>query len=172
MTHDISLPYHQTPIFPSRCVVCEALNPDAIAELKVVIASPPQGLTEDVVNAVLDTPNRGSNNVRLTLKPAVCRQCKKSLKQYHFWKQIWQYLGPLLGVAVFGIFIMKHLTYIGVAGLIVGIVLPVAYELIYPPAINATGIGKNVNYEFRSQLCAQEFAQLNQNNNPPNNLEQ
>jgi len=172
MTHDITLPYHKNPQFPPRCVVCEALNPDAIAEVKVTIAIQRQGLTADLVDAVLDTPNRYSNNTRITLKPAVCHQCRQGLKQYHFWKQIWQYLGPLLGVALFALFISIHLTYLGVAALSAGIVLPVAYELVFPGAISATGSGRNVIYEFRSQLCAQEFAQLNQDRNDSTTQEQ
>lgn len=84
MTHDISLPYSQTPLFPHRCVVCESPNPDAIAELKIVIANPPQGLANDALDALLDNTNRISSNGRVTLKPAVCHQCQKGLKRYHF----------------------------------------------------------------------------------------
>jgi len=162
MTHDVALPYNKTPTFPPRCVVCETPNPGTIAELKIVVAAPSQGLAEDLADAALGTSNRFSGNTRITLKPPVCPQCKPGLKQYHFWKQIWQYLGPLTGVALFGLFAMKGLVLIGGVALTAGIVLPVAYELVYPPAVSATGMGRKINYEFRSQLCAQEFAELNQ----------
>jgi hypothetical protein len=167
MTHDIALSFFQNAKFPHRCVVCESPNPDTIAELKIVIANPPQSLAEDVVDVILDTSRIGSNG-RITLKPEVCHQCKKGLKRYHFWKQIWQYLGPLSGVAIMGICLFKNLTILGFIALAAGIILPVAYELKYPPAISATGIGKNINYEFLSQLYSQEFAELNQTNIPIN----
>ncbi len=167
MTHDIALSFFQNAKFPHRCVVCESSNPDAIAELKIVIANPPQSLAEDAVDAMLDI-NRINSNGRITLKPEVCHQCKKGLRRYHFWKQIWQYLGPLCGVAIMGLCLFKHLTILGFIGLAAGIILPIAYEMMYPPAISATGIGKNINYEFLSQLYSQEFAELNQTNIPIN----
>ena len=167
MTYDIALPAHQKVFFPPRCVVCETPNPGTIAELKIIIALQQQGLAEELVDAAVGTPRIGSNQ-RLTITPAVCQQCKQGLKQYHFWKQIWQYLGPFLGVAL-GVFcLVKNLPVIVALGAILtGVVLPVAYELTYPPAFSVTGIGKNINYEFRSQLCAQEFAELNQKENHP-----
>lgn len=167
MTYDIALPFFQSVKFPHRCVVCESPNPDAIAELNIVIANPPQGLAEDAVDAILDISRIGSNG-RITLKPEVCHQCKKGLKRYHFWKQIWQYLGPLSGVVIMGICLFKNLTILGAVALAAGIILPVVYEMMYPPAISATGVGKNINYEFLSQLYSQEFAELNQTNVPIN----
>jgi hypothetical protein len=172
MTHDITLPYQQIPRFPHRCVVCETPDPDAIAQVKVVIAIQRQGLAGDLVDTIIDAPNAGSRNVTITLKPAVHQRCKGSLMQYHFWKQIWQYLGPFLGVALFVLCIIKNLTFLSVVALIAGIILPIVYELVFPGAVSATGSGGNVIYEFRSALCAQEFAQLNQNNDQPNPLNQ
>ncbi len=107
MTHDISLPYNQKTCFSTRCVVCESLNPDAIAEVSVLIAIQNQGLGADVADAILGSSSSSNNNMRITLKPAVCSQCKPSLQKYHFWKQIWQYSGPFLGVALFVIFAAK-----------------------------------------------------------------
>lgn len=161
MTHDIALSFFQIAKFPHRCVVCESPNPDTIAELKIIIANPPQSLAEDAMDAMFDISRNGSNG-RITLKPEVCHRCKKGLKRYHFWKQIWQYLGPMLGVAIFGLCLFKNLAILGAVALVAGIILPVAYEMLYPPAISATGIGKNINYEFLSQLYSQEFAELNQ----------
>jgi tetrahydromethanopterin S-methyltransferase subunit E len=171
MTHDITLPYRKKPRFPHRCVVCDATNPDAIAELKIVIAIQHQGVAADIVDAIFSSSSKASDNVTITLNPCVCRQCQQSLEQYHFWKRIWQYLGPVLGVALFVLSIAINLTYIGIGALIAGIVLPVIYELVFPAAVSATGSGRNVSYEFRSQLCAQEFAQLNQDRNHSSNPE-
>jgi hypothetical protein len=167
MTHDISLPYNQKPCFSTRCVVCESPNPDAIAEVSVLIAIQKQGLVGDVADAILGSSSSNSN-MRITLKPSVCSHCKPSLQKYHFWKQIWQYSGPFLGVALFVVFASKNLIYVAVGTLIAGIFAPVIYELIYPPAVNATGSGRNIIYEFRSQLYAQEFAELNQKNDQLN----
>jgi len=163
MTHDIKLPYRQTPRFPPRCVVCEAPNPGAIAEVGIVIAVQTRGLGGELVDMAFggDT-NNASNNIRIILKPAACPRCKPGLQRYHLWKQIWQYLGPLLGVAVMGLCLYKHLTFLAVVAVLAGVVLPVAYELRFPAAISATGGFRAVIYEFRSQRCAEEFAQLNQ----------
>ncbi|NUN65444.1 hypothetical protein HCU40_11960 [Pseudanabaena biceps] len=51
MTHDIALSFFHNAKFPHRCVVYESPNPDAIAELNIVIANPPQqGLAEEVID--------------------------------------------------------------------------------------------------------------------------
>lgn len=176
MTHDIALPFFQSVKFPHRCVVCESPHPDAIAELKVVVANPPQELAEGAVDAVLDTiTSKDRKYRRITLKPEVCHQCKKGLQGYYFWKHISQYLGPLSGLTIMGICFFKNLAILGVIALPVAIILPVIVEIMYPPAICASSVGeklKYLKYEFVSQLYSQEFAELNEANIPINPTDQ
>jgi len=167
MTHDIPLPYGQQPKFPPRCVVCETPNPGTIAKITVIIAVQTQGLGADLVDMAIGDASRASKNIKVTLEPAACQGCKSSLQHYHLWKQIWQYLGPLLGVALFAFCAVKNLSFLGVVALMAGIIVPVAYEMVFPAALSATGSGRTVIYEFKSQRCAQEFAELNQDHRQP-----
>ncbi|MEE3719849.1 hypothetical protein V2H45_24210 [Tumidithrix elongata RA019] len=161
MTHDVTLPIYVKPSFSPRCVVCECENPTAIADITVLVSAPVQGLAEDAVDLALDT-HSPSGNRNISLQVPACPRCKKGLKRWHFWKLIVQYLGPLLGTALLILALIKGLTYLGIGIVIVGIASPVIYELVNPPAFNATGSGRKLIYEFRSQRCSQEFAQLNQ----------
>jgi hypothetical protein len=160
MSYDIALPTHQKPLFSNRCVVCECENPNAIAEITVLVSAQQQGLAEDAIDLALDT-QISSGNRNISIQVPACLGCKSGLKQWHFWRLIAQYIGPLLGVALFILALYKGVTILGVIALIVGILAPVIYEMFKPPAFNASGNGSKLIYEFRSSTCAQEFKQLN-----------
>jgi hypothetical protein len=83
------------------------------------------------------------------------------LRRWHGWKQVAQYAGPLLGVALLIYFATLGLTFVGFVFLALGIVVPIIYDLIWPPAFGVTGTGSTIIYEFRSQRCAEEFGHFN-----------
>jgi hypothetical protein len=160
MSHDVTLPARQKPLFSNRCVVCECENPNAIAEITVLVSTQQQGLVDDAIDLALNT-QIASGNRNISIQVPACLGCKSGLKQWHFWRMIFQYAGPLLGVALFVLAIYKGVTFLGVAALIVGILAPVIYEMFKPPAFNTTGSGSKLIYEFGSPTCAAEFKQLN-----------
>ncbi len=161
MTHDVSLPVAQTPSFPDRCVSCEKPHPGDAAELSVTGAGSSPGFTESAINAALGSSMRGSN-ITITLQVPACTRCAKALQSRHRWKTFWLYFGALGGVCLMFI----TLTYVesvwlGLIWIAIGVLGPVIWELRHPPGFTFTPMPSSVSYEFRSELCASEFRDLN-----------
>jgi hypothetical protein len=78
-----------------------------------------------------------------------------------------QYAFPLLGVVVFFIALTYGLFWLGMIGLLAGIVWPAIRSLVWPPALGVTVSGSNLVYEFRSEKLSQEFRELNETSRMP-----
>jgi hypothetical protein len=160
-SHDVTLAINQRPKFSNRCVVCEQENPTATANVKILGATSAHSWESDVVDLTLGiNPTPRSNSIVTLLVPA-CPRCAKKLSSWHILLITAKYLGALLGVAIGGFFLFKGLSFLFWVALLLGIVLPVIYELLYPPSLGATVKGNQIIYEFQSLTCAEEFAQLN-----------
>jgi len=161
-THDVTLPSEKNAVFPPRCVGCELEHPTTEAEISVTGAHSGPGLGEAVVDAALGAASRGGSNIRVTLKVPACPACVRALERRHFWKTVALYGGALVGVAV-GIVVMglSGSTTLGVIVILSGVFLPVIWDLASPPGFTFTPMGAKMNYEFRSVLCAREFADAN-----------
>lgn len=157
-TFDIKLPAILRPKFPDRCVGCEAEHPGRTATIKV---AGPGGLFSWEEEAVFGFYDTSIKTVKLEI-PA-CPGCAAALERRHFWKSVALYLSGFGAAAAMVVLIVLHLpTWLAIAAGLLVLLLPVIWELKYPPAFTITPLYDTVNYEFRSSRCAHEFMELNQ----------
>jgi hypothetical protein len=161
-THDIQLPFKTRPKFPARCVCCEQEHPQGVAKVSVVGATSSPSFSEMALDAAVGSSSRAGSNRRVTVQVPACPECVKSLERRHVWKTVALYAGVLVGLALclLGVAAL-HSVWLGVTGLLAGIVGPVIWELRDPPAFTITPSGGSITYEFRSARYASEFAELN-----------
>lgn len=161
-THDIQLPFKTRPKFPARCVCCEQEHPQGVAKVSIVGAASSPSISEMALDAAVGSSSRAGSNRRVTVQVPACPECAKSLERRHVWKTVALYGGVLVGLVlcVLGVAAL-HSIWLGVAGLLAGIVGPVVWELLDPPAFTITPSGGSITYEFRSARYASEFAELN-----------
>jgi hypothetical protein len=161
-THDVTLPSKQRPKFPPRCVCCEREQAASTITLTVTGADEGPGFGEAALDAVLGSTSSRRGNRRFTVTVPACPKCGIALRRRHFWKTAFLYLGVLFGLILLLVALaLWNSLAIGLVALFAGILAPVVWELIDPPGFTFTPAGGQITYEFRSQLCAQEFAQHN-----------
>lgn len=160
-THDVTLPGSTRALFPPRCVVCEREHPGHETEVTVTGADPGPVLTDAALQAMGQQALQGTN-LRFTVRVPACPGCARGLRWRHFLKAAALYGGALGGVVWLVLAIMWwDSKVLGILGLIVGIAEPVLWELFRPPPFTTTPAHGKVTYEFRSERCAREFADLN-----------
>ena len=174
-THDVRLPAHQRPQFPDRCVGCEKPAPGRQATIAVTGARSTLGWTLDTALLAAGQPVQGTN-VRVKVAVPCCEACARPLERRHFWKTVALYASGLLGAAACIGFIVwangrgwsTNLSVVLAMVILLGVLaLPVIYELKYPPAFTITPLQETLTYEFRSALCAREFACANESTTAP-----
>jgi len=161
-THDITLPAKVRPVFPPRCVGCEVEHPHDIATISVTGSGSSPSIKEVAIDAALGGGSRSGSNRRVTVEVPACRACKGKLEWRHFWKTVALYGGALGGVAVgFVLMALTGSVTLLLLGIGVGVLGPVIWDLRSPPEFTMTPMGDRTTYEFRSELCAKEFAAAN-----------
>jgi hypothetical protein len=161
-TFDVTLPISKPVVFPARCVVCEAPDPNGVIRLSILGASAPSYLEMVVDNAVyggVDPKYYGSNtNNRIDGIPS-CTGCSSGLKWYHRALKFAMYTAWIPGLIV--MVATPIPIFIKIAILIGIIIAPPILSMIYPPAFGATFFNDKANFEFKSHTIAQEFLRLN-----------
>jgi hypothetical protein len=170
-TYDIVLPNDQRPQFPAICVGCEMENPRDLAKIAVT-GSGGSGVSWTMDAATLAAgmgPIQGSN-LRVKLQVPCCPKCARILERRHFWKSSLLYISGFGGAVAALAIIIKgkalHIPgalvpYVGGAAAVVVVLLPVIWELKWPPGFTITPMAGGISYEFRSKKCAERFAQMN-----------
>jgi hypothetical protein len=85
-TFDVTLYSTKPLIFPPRCVVCEAKNPDGLIRLSILGAKTPSYLKMAVDKALdldADPKYYGSNTLNKIEGIPACKGCESGLKRYH-----------------------------------------------------------------------------------------
>lgn len=160
-TFDITLPANKTVIFPPRCVVCEAKNPDGMIKLSFLGISTTPMLamaTDQALGLNVDPKYYGGNTTTQINGIPACKSCVSSLKWYHRLLKFGYYTGWLPGV---GLIFLGLPVWISVTVVILGAISPGVLTLIFPPSFGASFWDNKANFEFKSQTVAQEFLQLN-----------
>ena len=161
MTYDVKLPLDQTPRYPDRCVGCERENPETHAEVVVVVSVRTQSLTSELADTALFGASKGNQNRHIRLKPPACSRCCGPINRAGLYAIIIQYTFPLMGVSAFGIGLVYGYSWLGIAGLVLGVLWPAILSVMRPPALGVTASGANLVYEFRSERMGREFEELN-----------
>ena len=158
-TFDVTLPATQPVVFPPRCVVCEAPDPDSVVKLSFLSAQTTRKETDNVVESAVGALNYGGNTLDEIEGVPVCKRCAPHLKRYHRWLKASYYGMPILGFVPW--FVLHAPLFVGVPFLIVCALSPGAYALLVPPAFGMTFFDGRANYEFRSKKVAEEFERMN-----------
>ncbi len=145
-TFDVTLPDSQPPVFPPRCVVCEAKNPDAQLQLSF-LGSNTWGNT---LNKVKGIP--------------VCKGCAGGLRRRHRY----QMAGYLVLFGTCGILaaVAAHLLDVSLFAMLVvficiAAVPAILITMIFPQPFDAVFAGDAATFEFKSKIVADEFMELN-----------
>ena len=174
-THDITLQGSRRPVWPDRCVCCEAPQPGGIARIAVTGSRSTLGWTTDTAILAATGSALQGTNVRVKIEVPCCAKCGPALERRHFWKTVALYASGILGAAAcIGIIVWSNShgmssgvsTTLGIAALLAILAAPVVYELKRPPAFTITPLEGRVTYEFVSALCAEEFARTNEGDKP------
>lgn len=159
-TFDVTLPATQPAVFPPRCVVCEAQNPDLVVDLSFLGAQTTLKETNNAVEGAVNALSYGGNKVDKVDGVPVCKGCAPRLKRYNRLLKVGYYAMPILGFVP--LFLLHAPLLVGVPFLIVCVLSPGAYALLVPPAFGMTFFEGKANYEFRSKKVAEEFERLNE----------
>ncbi len=156
-THDIALPAARRPVFPRRCVVCDAADPGHLATVSVLGASA-AGAAETTLLAKV----AAGGNARTRISVPACRPCARRLERRHLVKSFATYASGLgcAAIVAVSVFVWGSV-WLGLALGLAALIAPVAWEMLDPPAFTITPRGDTVLYEFRSAACAREFAAAN-----------
>jgi hypothetical protein len=152
-TFDVTLPASQPIVFPPRCVVCEAKNPDERIQLSF-LGSNTWGNTLYKV--------RGNTLNKVKGIP-VCKGCAGGLRWHHRFQMTATYVFCIaVGLLAALSAILLDVSLFVMMPAIVGFVaLPVIITLIFPPSFDATFKDGIANFEFKSKTVADEFMELN-----------
>ena len=161
-TFDVTLPVARPVVFPPRCVVCEAKNPDGMIRLSFLGITQPSFLTMAVDKAFdldVDPKYYGSNTTNEIAGIPACKRCASKLKWYHRLLKLGYYTAWIPGLIP--ILFLHTPRVINIAFLIFCAISPGLFTLIFPPSFGATFVDNKANFEFRSKTVAEEFLQLN-----------
>lgn len=152
LSTDVNLPRTRTPVFPDRCVACGLPQPGYFIRVS----------THSIGWWTLVLWTHGA---RFSVEVPACEPCRHQMI-----RQRWVRLAVCgifvvvgVGVAVYTLGSLhgpiKRWLALGIALLCM---LPwFAWELVSPRPIDLTAYAETVDYEFRDEAYAQEFAQLN-----------
>jgi hypothetical protein len=151
MSCDVRLPNDQEPAWPEACVACERNARGHTFDL------PATGLSW---KALL-----GINSSGVKLSHPLCDGCRLRFRARR-WVTAFAGYAAAVGGALLGVWlfpghegVMSYVVYGGLA--LAGYVPVAAWELMRPPAFDATRGPKRTTYEFRSERYAHRFAELN-----------
>jgi hypothetical protein len=160
-TFDVTLPTTKAVIFPPRCVVCEAKNPDGMIKLSFLgIKTTPllAMATDQALDLAIDPKYYGSNTSNKIEGIPACKGCAAGLKWYHRLLKFAYYTAWIPAMPLFFLPIPQFIT---ITFLIVCAISPGIFTLIYPPSFGASFWDNQANFEFKSQIVAEEFLKLN-----------
>lgn len=144
-TFDVTLPASQPPVFPPRCVFCEAKNPDAQIQLSF-LGSNTWGNT---INKVKGIP--------------VCKGCAGGLRRRHRFQMTATYVSWIAGglLAALAVHLLDVSLFVMMPAIVGLVAVPVIITLIFPPSFDTTFRNDAANFEFKSKTVADEFMELN-----------
>jgi len=160
-TFDITLPTNKAVVFPPRCVVCEAKNPDGVIKLSflgIKTGSVLEMATDYSLDMMTDMKYYGSNTTSKIDGIPACKGCSSSLKLYHRLLKFAYYTAwiPGLILILLGLPIIISMPF-----LILCAISPGIFTLMFPPSFGASFWDNKANFEFKSQTVAEEFLRLN-----------
>lgn len=160
-TYDVTIPVTKTVIFPARCVICEKENPGGEINLSF-LGSKTAPLLMVAGETVLDTNQASGYNTNTSNKiqgiPA-CRACAGGLKWYHRLLKFAYYTAWIPGIMP--LLFLHTPQIVNIPFLILCVISPGVFTLMFPPAFGASFINDQANFEFKSKIVADEFRQLN-----------
>ena len=160
-TYDITLPVTKAVVFPPRCVVCEAKNPDGLIKLSFLgIKTAPmmEMATDKLMGWEVDPKYYGSNTLNKIDGIPACKSCASGLKWYHRLLKFAYYTAWLPAMPLFFLHIPVFVTTIV---MILCAISPGVFTLLVPPSFGASYWDNKANFEFKSKTVAEEFLQLN-----------
>ncbi len=153
-THAVNLTLHDTPIFPDRCVICNAASPDDALSVHASEMRP-------FLNRWI-LPYRGNHFI-----PPACSRCRMQYKRGGRRRRLIQVLLFLMAAGVVfallptatpaGKLIVALLILVALVPMLVWRIL----KKLWPLPFHVTKSPDSFNYEFTNRACAQEFASLN-----------
>lgn len=162
-TFDITLPINKTVVFPPRCVVCEKTNPDGAIKISILGANSSSALDLAIQSGVFDNIDQkigASNTLNKIDGIPACKSCASGLKWYHRLLKFAYYTAWIPGIIPLVLGVSK---FISIPFLIVCVIAPGIFTLLFPPSFGASFWDDKANFEFKSQTTAEEFLQLNGN---------
>jgi hypothetical protein len=160
-TFDVTLPTNKAVVFPPRCVVCEAKNPDGMIKLSFLgIKTTPllAMATDEALDLNVDPKYYGSNTSNEIKGIPACKSCVSGLKWYHWLLKFAYYTAWIPGLILI---VLGVPTIISVPFLILCAIAPGVFTLVFPPSFGASFWDNKANFEFKSQTVAEEFLRLN-----------
>jgi hypothetical protein len=161
-TFDITLPINKTVVFPPRCVVCEAKNPDGLIKLSFlgIKTTPVMAMAVDYsLDMMADMKYYGMNSSNQIAGIPACKGCAAGLKWYHRLLKFAYYTAWIPGLVPLVVF--RAPTIISVPFLILCALAPGIFTLMFPPSFGASFWDNKANFEFKSKTVAEEFLRLN-----------
>ncbi len=144
-TFDVTLPNSQPPVFPPRCVVCEAKNPDERIQLSFLGSN----IWGNTLNKVKGIP--------------VCKGCAGGLRWHHRFQMTATYVFCIAGglLAALAAHLLDVSLYVMMPAIVCFVAVPIIITMIFPPSFDATFRNDAANFEFKSKIVADEFMELN-----------
>ncbi len=160
-TFDVTLPVTKPVVFPPRCVVCERENPDGLIRLSFLGIKTSSTLEMAVDSAIyngVDPKYYGSNTSNKIDGIPACKSCASGLKWYHRLLKFAYYTAWIPGLIPI---ILGVPQIISIPFMILCVLSPGVFTLIYPPSFGASFVNGKANFEFKSKTVAEEFLKLN-----------
>ena len=148
-------------VFPPRCVVCEAKNPDGLIALSFLGATTTplfEVASDNLVGTDVARVHSTNTNNKIDGTPA-CKGCASGLKRYHFLLKFAMYTAWIPGLIL--LVVLKAPTFVKVMILLAFVLAPPLYSILFPPSFGATFVNDKATFEFKSKMVADEFRQLN-----------
>jgi hypothetical protein len=152
MSIDVRLKKSVTPKFPDRCVVCGQPGPDA----SVTVSTHAIGWWTWLL---------WIHGTRFSINFLACTHCAGSLRR-QLWLR-WLVTFALIVAAVLLLFPLLSefrgaaRRWLAMGGVIVALSPWFLWQVFFPPPVDLTAYTDEVDYEFRDQDYAEEFAALN-----------
>lgn len=160
-TFDVTLPINKTVVFPLRCVVCEKPNPDGAIKISVLGANNSSTVDLAIQSGALDgidAKTGASNTLNKIEGIPACKSCAFGLKWYHRLLKFAYYTAWIPGIIPLVLGVSKI---ISIPFLIICAIAPGIFTLVFPPSFGASFYDGKANFEFKSQMVAEEFLLLN-----------
>jgi hypothetical protein len=150
---DVTLPRSQTPVFPDRCVACGFPFPE--------------GFIRVGTNSIgWWTILLWTHGTRFSVEVPACETCRRKMIRQRWGRLtvggIFVAVGVGVAVYVLGSSLRKPFRrWVGLGVALLCMLPWFVWELVFPRPIDLTAFAHSVNYEFRDEDYAEEFAELN-----------